>query len=196
MDTDKRPILDKNIKINDFLEFYWLKKELVIFCKKVGIPSVGSKIELTNFIKEFLQTWKTISNISKPKNKLLKSTQPIDNDTIIWVEYRTYLEKKNYLQSKIGKKFHFTLHLMQWFEKNAGCKTYKDLVDEWYKEMEIISQSGYKKPIPKQCEYNRYIRDFMSDNLDKSIKDAINFWKLKKSTRGSNVYNRADLELK
>ena len=40
----ERPILGNKINIKDFKDFYWLKSELMSFCREVGISSSGGKI--------------------------------------------------------------------------------------------------------------------------------------------------------
>ena len=39
----KRPILDNNLDSKTFQGYYWLKEELVNFCKHNGIQATGSK---------------------------------------------------------------------------------------------------------------------------------------------------------
>ncbi len=39
-----RPALNNKISAKDFKEFYWLKEELIIFCKANGINRNGGKI--------------------------------------------------------------------------------------------------------------------------------------------------------
>ncbi len=191
-----KPILDKDILLEDFKDFYWLKKELVHFCRTIGISSTGGKIEITNRIIEYLETGK----ITKPKTtrqkKLPKPTQPLTLETIIGVDYRTYKEKKEFLQSIIGEQFHFTIHLLDFFKQNAGKKTYGDIVAEWHKEQKLKSDPNFVKDIAPQFEYNRYMRAFLQDNPNLSSKDAMKFWKLKRAQRGSNEYDKKDLELK
>jgi len=125
---------------------------------------------------------------------LPKASKPITQDTIIGIEYRTYKEKKEFLQSIIGKQFHFTVHLLYWFKEYSGKKNYRDYINEWYKEQELKKSSNYKKKIEPQFEYNTYMRNFLNDNPDKSKSDAIKYWKIKKSTRGDNTYKRTDLK--
>jgi hypothetical protein len=38
-----RPSLTKEISIDDFTGYYWLKEELADFCRKNGIAASGSK---------------------------------------------------------------------------------------------------------------------------------------------------------
>ncbi len=132
----ERPVLDKNISLKDFEDFYWLKSELVKFCREVGIGSGGGKIEIADRISEYLKTRKVIKKARVKKLKLPKATQPITEETVIGIEYRTYKEKKEFLKVAIGSNFHFTVHLLGYFKKNAEKKTYGDLIKEWYKEQE------------------------------------------------------------
>ena len=50
-----------------------------------------------------------------------------------------------------------------------------------------------KTQIDRQFEYNTYIRDFFEDNKGKTLDQAIICWKYKKSLKGHNRYERADL---
>jgi hypothetical protein len=55
---------------------------------------------------------------------------------------------------------------------------------------------NYVSEIDPQFEYNRYMRAFLTDNPELSSKDAMRHWKLKRSQRGTNEYERKDLEMK
>ena len=189
----ERPILDKSISIKDFKDFYWLKVELVDFCRENEIKSVGGKIEISNRIIEYLETGKIPKIKTQKQKKLPKPTHPITKETIIGIEYRSYKEKKEFFQSVIGKQFHFTVHLLDYFKHNAGKKTYSDLINECYKEQELKKDPDFVKEIAPQFEYNTYIRDFLKDNPNKSKKDAIEYWKIKRSRRGNNKYSKQDL---
>ncbi len=189
-----RPKLNKSIRLKDFQDFYWLKTELISFCKEIGLNRTGGKIELSQRILKFLTTGE-IEQIQKVKRtKLPKPLEPLSKDTVIGIDFRGYKEKKEYLQSIIGKKFHFTTHLLDWFKENTGKKTYGDLINEWYIEQESKKDPGFIKEIAPQFEYNTYIRDFLKDNPDKTKNDAIKYWKIKKSMRGDNKYNKFDLK--
>lgn len=51
-----RPDLSREIDSKTFRNFYYLKEELVVFCRENGLSSSGSKIELTDRIAHFLDT--------------------------------------------------------------------------------------------------------------------------------------------
>ena len=192
---DKRPVLNNKISVNDFKDFYWLKSELMNFCQEIGISSSGGKIEIANRITEYLETGKVTKKATTKKIKLPKATKPITEETIIGIEYRTYKEKKEFLKSKIGNQFHFTIHLLDYFKEETGTKTYGDLIKEWYKEVELKKDPNFKKEIAPQFEYNTYIRDFLKDNPSETKKIAIQYWNIKRKTRGHNKYEKLDLKI-
>jgi len=193
---DTRPNLTKEISIKDFKDFYWLKSELMIFCRELKISSSGGKIEIANRISEYLETGKVTKKTIIKKPKLPKATQPITEDTIIGIEYRTYKEKKEFLKSKIGNHFHFTIYLLDYFKKNAGKKIYGELIQEWHKEQKLKKDPNFIKEITPQFEYNTYIRDFLKNNPTKTKEIAIQHWNIKKRLRGNNIYEKSDLQLK
>lgn len=51
-----RPVLDRNLDSKTFRDFYYLKEELVNFCRENSIPVSGGKIEITDRIAYFLET--------------------------------------------------------------------------------------------------------------------------------------------
>lgn len=51
-----RPNLTKDISIESFRDYYWLKEELQSFCIEHGISTYGSKIEICDRIETFILT--------------------------------------------------------------------------------------------------------------------------------------------
>ena len=194
----ERPTLDKDISLTDFNEFYWLKEELVAFCKIVGISTSGSKIELTSKIQEYLTTGTILSNIKSTKTTTSKfdwNKEPLSKSTVITDNYKNTENVRAFFISQIGANFSFNVKFMNWIKNNIG-KTLNDAMDEWKNLKEIKKDKNYKTEIDPQFEYNRYMRAFLADNPNLSSKDAMRFWKIKKTKRGTNDYERADLELK
>lgn len=50
------PKLNKDISVSDFYKYYWLKSELIEFCKKEGLIHTGNKEVLSLRIKNYLLT--------------------------------------------------------------------------------------------------------------------------------------------
>ena len=51
-----RPELNKKLDSKTFRDYYYLKEELIDFCRKNNLQTTGSKIELTDRISKYLDT--------------------------------------------------------------------------------------------------------------------------------------------
>ena len=65
-----RPDLNKELDGNTFRSYYYLKEELVDFCRKYNLPVSGGKIELTDRIAHFLDTGKVLETSMKRKTTI------------------------------------------------------------------------------------------------------------------------------
>lgn len=193
----KRPELNKDISIVDFNDFYWLKQELIDFCKKVGISTSGGKIEIADRIRLYIQSGETISKErrEKTKSKFNWNQELLTKETIITDNYKNGENVRKFFTQEIGAQFSFNTIFMKWMRDNIG-KTLGDANAEWKRIDELKKNKNYVSEIEPQFEYNKYIRAFLKDNPNLSRKDAIQFWKLKREQRGAHEYERNDLKLK
>ena len=185
---DTRPILNASLDSKTFKSYYYLKEELIKFCKENNLPISGNKIELTDRISYFLDTKEIKKSPKKIKSKI--NVDVITKDSLI-EENITFSEKhRAFFKENIGKKFSFNILFQKWLKENAG-KPYKDAINAYYQTLKVKKEN--KTTIGKQFEYNTYIRDFFEDNKDKTLNEAILCWKYKKSLKGTNKYERSDL---
>lgn len=70
----ERPKLDKNLDGKTFREFYYLKEELVDFCRRYGLSTSGGKLEITERIAHFLDTGEVIA-ANKVQKKVTNNRQ-------------------------------------------------------------------------------------------------------------------------
>ena len=188
----ERPILSRELEHDTFLQYYYLKEELVAFCRENGISTNGGKQEITKRIEHFLKTGeKLTASIHIRKNVDTKLSE-ISLDSVIEENFVCSEKHRAFFKSVIGKKFSFNVIFQKYLKNNAG-KTYSDAVNEWYKIQEDKKKNKGKSNIDSQFEYNTYIRDFFKDNCDKTLKESIKCWKYKKSLAGHNRYERQDL---
>lgn len=185
----KRPEITKNLDGRVFKEFYYLKEELVDFCKAEGLQTSGGKEDITNRICHYLKTGEKIKTPQTRKaiNKNianLKLTDKIEENFVCSETHRRFFKKR------VGKKFSFNVEFQKWLKLNSG-KTYKDAISAYYQILE--NKKTKKTKIDKQFEYNTYIRDFFVENKDKNLSEAIRCWKYKKSLAGNNKYEKDDL---
>ncbi len=184
----ERPILDKNLDSDTFKNYYYLKEELINFCKNNNLQSIGNKEELTDRIIEYLET----GNKTFKTHKKEKTNMPdiITLDTKIENNFVCSERHRKFYKEQIGKSFSFNVLFQKWLKNNTG-KTYQESIEAYYKILEDKKNS--KTTIDKQFEYNTYIRDFFHDNKNKNLNDAIKCWKYKKSLKDHNRYEKKDL---
>lgn len=184
----EKPVLDKKLDSKRFRDFYYLKEELVDFCRKNNLPVGGGKVELTDRIAYFLDTGE-IRPASAVKKKAAVVSN-IDEDTKIEADFVCSERHRAFFKEHIGSSFSFRVAFQKWLKSNAG-KTYKEAISA-YNQILADQKKGRTK-IDKQFEYNTYIRDFFADNRGKTLEDAIRCWKYKKQLQGHNRYERSDL---
>lgn len=155
----ERPDLDITLDSTTFREYYYLKEELVDFCRKHNLQSTGGKLELTDRIAEFLDTGKR-SSATHIKRKS-QSVGEITLDTVIESNFVCSEKHRAFYKEHIGNSFSFNVLFQKWLKSNAG-KTYRDSIDAYYQILEDKKKN--KTAIDKQFEYNTYIRDFFDDN--------------------------------
>ena len=184
----QRPELSRALDSTAFRSFYYLKRELADFCKENGLPTSGSKIELTDRIAYFLDTGSVLKPTAERKTAVSIGT--LTEDTVIEPNIVCSEKHRAFFSEKIGKSFSFNVLFQKWLKANTG-KTYGDAIQAYYRILEEKKQT--KTEIDGQFEYNTYIRDFFADNPGKSLHDAIVCWNYKKSLPGHHRYEKRDL---
>jgi Domain of unknown function (DUF6434)/SAP domain-containing new25 len=191
-----RPKLEKNITLNSFEDYYWLKDELVAFCRMIGINSTGGKNDISNRIVKFIDTGEIITKSKTRKAKPISNfdwkTERLSINTIITDNYKNTENVRTFFENAIGKHFKFNVTFMKWMKTSSG-KTLEDAIDTWKQIAELKKDKNYKSEIAPQFEYNTYTRDFHADNPGLSSKEAIICWKIKKGNPGNNKYEKSDL---
>ena len=182
--------LDKNMDSKTFREFYYLKEELVNFCRDNGLPVSGGKIELTERIAYFLDTGKILKSTSTKTKRKTNIPLEINEESIIEPNFVCSEKHRAFFKAHIGNSFSFNVSFQKWLKCNMG-KTYKEAIDAYYEILE--NKKKNKSSIDKQFEYNTYIRDFFAHNKGKTLEEAIKCWKYKKNLQGHNRYEESDL---
>lgn len=185
----ERPPLEITLDESTFRDYYYLKEELTDFCKTVGLPTSGGKLELTQRIAHYLKTGEILPQESKTRNTSPQA-QTLTENSLIEENFVSSEIKRAFFKEKIGNTFSFNVPFQKWLKANAG-KTYAQAIKAYYTILE--EKKTAEKVIDKQFEYNTYIRDFFKDNKDKSLNDAIICWQYKKSLSGHNRYEPSDL---
>jgi hypothetical protein len=190
-----RPALTTQLKAEEFVQFYWLKAELIRFCSAHSIPQAGSKQDITTRIAFFLQNGYPPATIPR-KGKMSKGfnwdKDPLTLQTIITDRYKNSQRVRDFFKECIGPHFSFNVVFLQWMKDNTG-RTLSDAVEAWI-EIHHQKKSGQTPgKIAPQFQYNQYMRDFLADNPRLTPNDARHCWNMKREQAGPHKYKRSDL---
>lgn len=125
----ERPALDKNLDSGTFRSFYYLKKELVDFCRKNGIPAAGGKLEISDRIAYFLDTG-NIASCSTARQKRGRIAD-ITMGTQIEANFVCSERHRAFFQKHIGTGFSFNVAFQKWLKSNTG-KTYEEAITAYH----------------------------------------------------------------
>lgn len=152
----ERPDLSAKLDAATFRSYYYLKEELVSFCRENGLPASGGKEEITERIACYLDTGRItpVKKVSKSR----KEVGVITEQTIIEPDFVCSEKHRAFFKEKIGNSFSFPVAFQKWLKSNSG-KTYAQAIEAYYQILEEKKKG--KTVIDRQFEYNTYIRDFL-----------------------------------
>lgn len=192
--NNQRPRLTASTPVDDFVSWYWLKKELQQFCREQGLSTGGSKQELQSRIATFLKTGRAGKTTYRPAPQ--KATRPNEEglslDAVIPTGFTCTREARDFLIAHAGKAFKYTVMLQRYLKANPGI-TFRQLITEWLRQTKL-KKAGTKHDIDEQFEYNRFTRDYFADpkNHWKSRKDCIAAWYTVRNARGTRKYRLSE----
>ena len=184
-----RPDLEKNMDADLFLSFYYLKEELIDFCRLNRLSTQGGKIEITDRIAHFLRTGERKQYTVKRAVQRKRTLSELSLNSIIEKNIKCSEVHRTFFKNQIGPTFRFNVRFQNWLKENSG-KKYSDAIEAY---QNILNDKTPTK-IDRQFEYNTYIRDFFDDNKNLILQQAMSCWKFKKSQSGHNKYEQRDLE--
>jgi Domain of unknown function (DUF6434)/SAP domain-containing new25 len=180
--------------------WYWLKEELVSYCKVAKLNYEGAKFDILNRVADKLngRSAKQATTLKNSKTIISSfnwSKEPLTLETKITDSYRNGPHVRKFFVEQCGTDFHFSIPFMKWMKENVG-KNLKSAVKEWNRLQVLKKNRDFKSSIPSGNQYNQYIRDFFLDNPDKKLKDARLYWKMKRQLPlERHRYERSDVEL-
>ena len=151
----KRPALDKNLDSKVFRDFYYLKEELVDFCRKNGLPVSGGKLELTERIAHFLETG-TVAAAPVAKKKA-PSISAICLDTKIEPNFVCSEKHRAFFREQIGSSFSFNVTFQKWLKSNTG-KTYQEAVAAYHQILKDKKKENGKKKSARNFKISKKIK--------------------------------------
>jgi hypothetical protein len=176
--TEDRPELSAGMRVEEFEAWYWLKEELVGFCRRQGISPTGSKPELLARISALL-AGRTSIRFASPKRNRVEMPTEFTLETVIGEGWRCGPKLGGFLRQVVGSGFRFNAETRDFIHHGSG----KTLADAALCYQESVRPGREKSEIPEQLEYNRHFREFFRAHPDASRDEAIAAWWSKRSRR-------------
>ncbi len=176
-----RPELTRRLLAEDFCSFYWLKEELLVFCRENGLSPAGSKKDLALRVETFLATGGSPATEAVARRSTVRMPGVLSRETVIGAGWRCSQELRAFFEREIGPSFHFD-GVMRDFIKNGAGRTLQEALDAWETAQK---QPVSEKEIAPQFEYNRHIREYFKEHPGATLAEAIQTWKEKRAQRRS-----------
>lgn len=124
------PKLSRNLKPQEFKEYYFLKEELKDFCRAEGLKISGSKGDLEKRIIHYLQTGERLNEPAIKRNSPQTSTE-ITLDSKLGENFKCSEDKREFFKNEIGDSFKFNVRFQKWLKVNPD-KTYGDAIEAYH----------------------------------------------------------------
>jgi hypothetical protein len=176
-----RPLLTTHLRAEDFRDFYWLKKELMSFCRKNGLSAAGSKEELQVRVEIFLARGVVPDGASgsETRRRRVKMPQEFYPETVIAPGWCCNQRLRAFFEREIGPQFHFDRTMRDFVAHGAG-RTLRDALDAWERNRKSPKEP---KHIGRQFEYNKHIRLYFQEHPHAALSDAIQAWREMRAKR-------------
>ena len=138
------PKLTRNLKPEEFKEYYFLKEELKDFCRSEGLKVGGSKEDLEKRVVHYLATGEELKE-RKVRQSSKETVTEISLDSKLGENFKCSEDKRAFFEKEIGSSFKFKVKFQKWLKSNPE-KTYRDAVEAYYE----IQNSGEKTKIDKE----------------------------------------------
>ncbi|MCY1042396.1 DUF6434 domain-containing protein [Corallococcus sp. bb12-1] len=195
-EREERGRLTRQTSVKDFRDFYWLKEELLVFCREQDLSTVGGKREVAERIEHYLRTGQHLApQVSREKETDAAwrvnnaSSQEFSLKTQAPKGFRCTQEIRVFFEQHLGKTFRFTVTLQRFIKDHPGV-TFEEIMKEWTRQESTKKAGEWRPEIAPQFEFNRFTRDFFADPLNKgkTRQDCQEAWKRTREGRGEKKY--------
>ena len=184
--TNARPHLDRSLASEAFLDHYWLKEELVAFCRSQGLIASGAKADLSARIAGLL-SGSTVP-ATRPKTPRARMPSAFSPDSVIEPGWRCSQDLRAFFTTQLGGPFRFDRFMRDRISHGAG-QTLGQVLQAWA----VNARQATPSEIEPQFEYNRFMREFRSLRPDAAHAEVVAAWRSYRSVPVSKRPKVADL---
>lgn len=167
------PPIPKSITLTAFQDAYWHRTSLTQYCRDKGLPTSGSKLDLTERIAAFL------SGRKAPKLATVQRGAMPDTftmDTVIGENWRCCQSLRAFFETHAKTRFSFNKELRDFIANGSG-KTLAEALQHWE-----ATKGQRTQTIAPQFEYNRFMREYFATTTNADLSSAYTAWKTHRDT--------------
>ena len=179
MTAPSRPPLTPALAVEEFARWYWRKDELVPFCRQLGLPTSGSKPEVTARIAAALAGHATTARVARRRTGTMPGT--FSRDTVIGMGWRCNPALGAFLRRVCGPAFRFNLTMRTFIHTAVGA-TLEDAI-ECYRAS--VAPGAPPQPMLPQNEYNAHLREYARAHPGSTAAEARAAWHRRRQERAS-----------
>ena len=174
-----RPDLDRSLSADDFQDYYWLKAELVAFCRENSLPVSGAKMALVERVAAFLRDGTVLRSPPARQVRAEPLPETLTLDTVIGRGWRSGQRLRAFFEAEVGPSFRFNQVLVRFIRDGEG-RTLGEALDAWG-----AARAADPQPLEEQFEYNRHTRAYRADHPDATPAEVRAAWWEKRGRRRS-----------
>lgn len=164
-----RPRFSSRLSEEEFLSHYWLKTELAQCCRKLQLPSTGSKEQLTQRIANRL-AGRQVPRVPSRKKKQEPLADELTLQTRIGRGWTCSNRLRQFFQLHCGRGFRFNGPLREFLASGSGGTLGQAI------EVYRASLQQGPRSIGSQFQYNRHMREYKSTHPGCSHAQAVEAW--------------------
>ncbi len=175
MSSRARPALTERLSGAELRRWYWLRSELVVLARSLGVSAAGGKIELTDRLCAVLDG-------RPPKPPAPRRTAgaqlsgPLDDQTVIPPGQRCSEHLRQFFLARVGPSFWFDAAMRGFIGARVG-HTLGEAVQHWSATRTVDGPPD----IAPQFELNRFSRDWHRDHPGGTRRDLAAAWRAHRS---------------
>lgn len=173
-----RPSLTSALSATEFRAWYWLKEDLIVFCRAIPLPYAGNKADIEAAIIAHLERRNALP-LRAPRRATVRMPTTFVLNDVIGAGWTCNPALGAFFRTQLGNRFHFNKAMRDFIHNGAG----RTLAEAMTCFEESVKPGQPKRVIAPSLEYNQHTRAFFAANPGPTRQDAIAAWWDKRGKR-------------
>lgn len=170
-----RPRLTRRLSAAEFARWYWLKTELVAFCRTLKVSGSGSKPELSARIRAALDGRALPTRA--PRRPRARMPEAFTTATLIEAGWSCNPQLGQFFRAQCGPAFRFNAAVREFIHTMAG-QPLSAAIACYHAS---VAPGAPRQALAPQLEYNRHTRDYYREFPGASSREVIAAWREKRA---------------